>query len=72
MREKLSPLEKEWLKVEAQEQAYLKKRMEKKDSRLNQLLEKECRKSCKARWMLKSIYEIFAGNSYCRGSRGSV
>lgn len=40
MREKLSPLEKEWLKVEAQEQAYLKKRMEKKDSRLNQLLEK--------------------------------
>lgn len=33
-----SPLEKEWLKLEKQEQAYLQKRMEKKDSRLNQLL----------------------------------
>lgn len=41
MRKKLSPLEKEWIKVEKQEQAYMEKRMEKKDSRLNQLLEKK-------------------------------
>ena len=41
MRKKLSPLEKEWIKVEKQEQAYMEKQMEKKDSRLNQLLEKK-------------------------------
>ena len=41
MRKKLSPLEKEWIKVEKQEQAYMEKRMEKKDSHLNQLLEKK-------------------------------
>lgn len=40
MRQKLSPLEREWMKVEGQEQTFLKKRIEKKDSRLNQLLEK--------------------------------
>lgn len=39
MRQSLSPLEKEWAKVEKQEQTYMQKRMEKKDSRLNQLLE---------------------------------
>lgn len=41
MRNILSPLEKEWAKVEKQEQTYMQKRMEKKDSRLNQLLEKK-------------------------------
>lgn len=41
MRTKQTPLEKEWLKVEKQEQKYLQKRMEKQDSKLNQLLEKK-------------------------------
>lgn len=41
MRKSLSPLEKEWIKVEKQEQTYIQKRMKKKDSRLNQLLEKK-------------------------------
>lgn len=41
MRNSLSPLEKEWLKLQKQEQLYMQKRMEKKDSRLNQLLEKK-------------------------------
>lgn len=41
MRNSLSPLEKEWAKVQKQEQTYMQKRMEKKDSRLNQLLEKK-------------------------------
>lgn len=41
MRNNLSPLEKEWLKLQKQEQIYMQKRMEKKDSRLNQLLEKK-------------------------------
>ena len=36
-----SPLEKEWLKLEKQEQDYLKRRMEKQDSKLNQVLEKK-------------------------------
>lgn len=39
MREKVTPLEKEWLKVERQEKNFLQKRMEKKDSKLNQILE---------------------------------
>lgn len=39
MRERLTPLEKEWLKVERQEQQFIHKRMEKKDSKLNQVLE---------------------------------
>lgn len=39
MRERLTPLEKEWLKVERQEQQFIEKRLEKKDSKLNQLLE---------------------------------
>lgn len=38
MREKQSPLEKEWTKLEKQEKAYLQKRMEKKDSKMNQFL----------------------------------
>ncbi len=38
---RVSPLEKEWTKIENQELKYLNKRMEKKDSRLNQLLEKK-------------------------------
>jgi len=38
---KLTPLEKEWGKVVNQELAFLKKRAEKTDSRLNQLLEKK-------------------------------
>lgn len=41
MRNSLSPLEKEWMKVEKQEQNFMQKRIEKKDSRLNQLLEKK-------------------------------
>lgn len=41
MQKKLSPLEKEWIKLQKQEQTYIEKRMEKKDSRLNQLLEKK-------------------------------
>lgn len=36
---KQSPLEKEWVKLEKQEQAYLQKRMQKTDSKLNQFLE---------------------------------
>lgn len=39
MREKLTPLQKEWCKLEKQEEAYLQKRKEKTDSKLNQLLE---------------------------------
>lgn len=39
MRDRLTPLEKEWIKVERQEQQFMQKRMEKKDSKLNQLLE---------------------------------
>lgn len=39
MRKKQTPLEKEWAKAEKQEQVYLQKRMEKKNSKLNQLLE---------------------------------
>lgn len=41
MHAKPSPLQKEWLKVEKQEQTYLQKRVSKTDSRLNQLLEKK-------------------------------
>lgn len=41
MSKSLSPLEKEWEKVNKQEQSYIQKRIEKKDSRLNQLLEKK-------------------------------
>ena len=41
MKEKLTPLQKEWNKLEKQEAAYLQKRKEKTDSRLNQLLEKK-------------------------------
>ena len=40
-RKKVSPLEKEWTKIENQELKYLNKRMEKKDSRFNQFLEKK-------------------------------
>ena len=40
-RENLTPLEKEWGKVINQELAFLQKRAEKTDSRLNQLLEKK-------------------------------
>ncbi len=39
MRKKQTPLEKEWAKVEKLEKDYLLKRLEKKDSKLNQLLE---------------------------------
>ncbi len=39
LRKKQTPLEKEWAKVEKQEQTYLQKHAEKKDSKLNQLLE---------------------------------
>jgi len=38
MAKKQTPLEKEWAKLEKQEAAYLQKRMEKTDSKLNQLL----------------------------------
>ena len=38
---RVSPLEKEWTKIENKELQYLSKRVEKKDSRLNQLLEKK-------------------------------
>lgn len=40
-RKKVSPLEKEWTKIENQELKYLNKRMEKKDSRFNQFLEQK-------------------------------
>lgn len=40
-KEKITPLEKEWGKVINQELAFLQKRAEKTDSRLNQLLEKK-------------------------------
>ncbi len=39
MRKKQTPLEKEWAKVVKQEQEYLRKQTEKKESKLNQLLE---------------------------------
>lgn len=38
MKEKLTPLQKEWEKLEKQEAAYLQKRKEKTDSKLNQML----------------------------------
>lgn len=41
MKSKITPLEREWGKVVNQEMAYLQKRAEKTDSRLNQLLEKK-------------------------------
>ena len=41
MRERLTPLQKEWAKLEKQETAYLAKRMEKTDSKMNQFLEKK-------------------------------
>ena len=41
MRERLTPLQKEWAKLEKQEAAYLMKRMEKTDSKMNQFLEKK-------------------------------
>lgn len=41
MKEKQSLIKKEWLKLVKEERAYLKKRMDKKDSKLNQLLEKK-------------------------------
>lgn len=41
MRKNLSPLEKEWIKLQKQEQIYMQKRMEKKDSRLNQFLDQK-------------------------------
>ena len=41
MRERLTPLQKEWAKLEKQEAAYLLKRMEKTDSKMNQFLEKK-------------------------------
>lgn len=41
MQKKLSPLEKEWIKLQKQEQIYMQKRIEKKDSRLNQFLEQK-------------------------------
>lgn len=41
MRNNVSPLEKEWIKLQKQEQIYMQRRTEKKDSRLNQLLEKK-------------------------------
>ncbi len=40
-KEKVSPLEKEWTKLENQELQYVNRRMEKKESKLNQLLEKK-------------------------------
>lgn len=39
MRQRLTPLEKEWMKLQKQEQDYLQKRSDKKDSGLNQLIE---------------------------------
>ena len=41
MRDKLTPLQKEWEKLEKQETAYLMKRMKKTDSKMNQFLEKK-------------------------------
>lgn len=41
MRERLTPLQKEWAKLEKQEAAYLAKRMEKTDSKMTQFLEKK-------------------------------
>ena len=41
MQKKLSPLEKEWIKLQKQEQIYMQKRIEKKDSRLNQFLDQK-------------------------------
>jgi len=41
VKEKLTPLQKEWAKLQKQEAAYLAKRMEKTDSKMVQLLEKK-------------------------------
>lgn len=51
MKEKQSLIKKEWLKLVKEERAYLKKRMDKKDSKLNQLLEKRYRKNYRELWM---------------------
>lgn len=62
MRKSLSPLEKEWKKAEKQEQIYMQKRMEKKDSRLNQLLEKKVPQTLQSKLdsaFSKAFYLIF-------------
>ena len=41
MRERLTPLQKEWATLEKQEATYLMKRTEKTDSKMNQFLEKK-------------------------------
>lgn len=41
MREKLTPLQNEWIKLEKQEAAYLAKRMEKTESKITQFLEEK-------------------------------
>ena len=62
MRKSLSPLEKEWNKVEKQEQTYMQKRMVKKDSRLNQLLERKVPQTLQSKLDIafsKAFYLIF-------------
>lgn len=62
MRGKQSLLQKEWSKVVKQEQSYLQKRVEKKDSRMNQLLEKKVPGKLQAalnQTFLKAFYSMF-------------
>ena len=62
MREKLTPLQKEWEKLEKQESAYLQKRMEKTDSKLNQLLEKKVPSNLQStldKAFSKAFYAVF-------------
>lgn len=62
MRRKVSPLEKEWQKVIKQEQVYLQKRTVKKDSRLNQLLEKKVSENLQLKLdkaFAKAFYLVF-------------
>ncbi len=67
MQEKKSPLEKEWLKLEKQEQVYLQKRMEKKDSKLNQLLAKRVPENLQLTLdaaFSKAFYVVFEKGTY--------
>lgn len=86
MKAKYSPLEKEWQKVEKQEQLFLQKRMKKRDSKLNQFLEQRVpenlqntldsassnQENCKLPVRRASVHEVSAGNPNCRRSGWSV
>ena len=53
--DKRTPLQKEWDKLEVQEQRFLRKRLEKKESILNQKLEEKISCSCKEAGVITEI-----------------